>query len=199
MLIQISAGRGPVECSLMVSKVWKELKKELKDDQKVLHKEKDHSPGASKECFKSILLEIDEAKNQLMSNWVGVIKCICQSPFRPNHKRRNWFVSIQIFEWNESLGIDENDLRIDTMKASGAGGQHVKKTNSAVRITHVPSELMTTCSSERSQTQNKKEALKDLKIKWMLLQKREHMKNDQQKWKQHDELERGNPIQVFRF
>jgi peptide chain release factor 2 len=96
----------------------------------------------------------------------GVHRLVRKSPFDSNSKRHTSFASVQIFpEVDDSIEIDINpaDVRLDTYRASGAGGQHINKTDSAVRLTHIPTGLVVQCQNDRSQHRNKDEAFNMLK------------------------------------
>lgn len=132
----------------------------------------------------------------------GVHRLVRISPFDSSGRRHTSFASIDVLpeiEQDPEVDIDENDLKIETYRASGAGGQHVNKTESAVRITHEPTGVVVQCQNERSQHKNKRMAMKILKTQLLEL-KREHQaeKIDELRG-EHKEIAWGSQIRSYIF
>jgi peptide chain release factor len=147
----------------------------------------------------SALLRITGAGSQAFAAArAGTIRWIGASPFRPLHKRRNWFVGVRpVPEAGEGSELREQDIAYQTLRASGPGGQHVNTTDSAVRATHLPTGLAALSQDQRSQFANKKIAR--LKLALLLEQRLAGEAADGKRalWQQNRELERGNAVRTY--
>lgn len=196
--IQITSGRGPVECCWVVAQVLKQFLEAINNngfDYKILQREK----GIENMTLQSVTIQLKGKNlNIFLNQWLGTIQWIGISNFRPNHKRKNWFIGLYEIEKSEQFQIHEKDITYQATRSSGPGGQHVNKVSSAIRATHKPTKAQVLVMDTRSQHQNKKIARKRLQEKVVELQL-ESLKIDQKnEWKSHLNIERGNPVQVFK-
>jgi peptide chain release factor len=188
MMIQISSGQGPVECELAVGKFLESLQAEYPDIR--IHSS---VPGSSKDSFKSILLGSEED----LSHLEGSIQWICQSPCRPHHKRKNWYIDVSLVKQAVSQKFDDNLVRFETFRSSGKGGQHVNKVETGVRAVYVPLGMSVESTEARSQHMNKKLALNRLCA--LIADMNHKCEADVARLNrlEHTRLERGNPVRVY--
>jgi len=151
--------------------------------------------------LKSITFRISgERAYGWLKNEIGVHRLVRISPFNANGKRQTSFASVDVWpDIDDSIEIDinEKDLRIDTYRSSGAGGQHVNKTDSAVRITHIPTNTVVTCQNERSQIQNKEMAMKMLRSKLYDLELQKRAAEDAAAKANQKKIEWGSQIRNY--
>jgi peptide chain release factor len=197
IIIQITSGRGPVECCRVVAKVQERIliqarKNAIKTE--VLENKKADLKG----CLLSATILAEGGNLQaFIKEWRGTIQWIASSPFRRMHRRKNWFVGVEIFDVKERLQWNPKEVRFETCRASGPGGQNVNKVETAVRGIHIPSGIRVLVMDSRSQSQNKKLCLERLEVKVMAWQTGLLTGEQQTRWQEHDALERGNAVKTI--
>ena len=195
--LQISAGLGPDECCLVVAKVGRLIAAEARLQNTELQLV-EAVEGKRAETFQSLLFSMPDGETpNWLHDWVGTVKWIGSSAYRPNHRRKNWFVNVQIIEPPAEVNFRLQDVHIVTCRASGPGGQHVNKTESAVRATHIPTGLVAVSQDERSQSSNRKLAIERLKRKLQVAGESQQANARKQLQQQHTNLERGNAVKTF--
>lgn len=201
--VQFTAGRGPVECAaacyVISRKFADEIQKKIKLVPTVVDYESDDEFG-----FRSIIFKIDKITNKeidtIRSKWEGTIKFISvKNSFRPNHKRKNWFIGCNFFDVDDTkITFDMNDIKIDLMRSSGPGGQNVNKVESGVRLTHIPTGIIVKCIMTRDQKQNLKVAKEIMQAKLDLLNDAKETNIKNLFWMSHDSLERGREVMTIK-
>jgi len=155
--------------------------------------------GLENSTVQSVILKIEGKELGLfLAAWLGTIQWIGTSTFRKNHKRKNWFIGMFEVEQNSNLIIDEREIKFQAIRSSGPGGQHVNKVSSAIRALHIPTGIQVVTMDSRSQHQNKKLAIQRLQQKVADHNLEQLKKEVKDQWENHLNIERGNPIRVFR-
>ena len=159
--------------------------------------------GGEEAGIKSVTIEVtgDYAYGFLKGE-SGVHRLVRISPFDANKRRHTSFASIFVYpeiEDNITVEIKDDDLRVETFRASGAGGQHVNKVSSAVRMTHMPTGIVVQCQSERSQFRNKENALKVLKSRIYQFHKEKEEEKQEKLESQKKKIEWGSQIRSYVF
>jgi len=198
-MLQLSAGRGPAECCWVVANVLKVLLNEARQqgmEAVVLSRTKGPENGTLQSAL--VRITADDA-TQFLKSWVGAVQWIGQSKFRKFHKRKNWFIAVALLDVAQaSEAIREQDIRYTAIRSGGPGGQHVNKVSTAIRATHEPTGLTVLASDSRSQVQNRKNARLRLLAMLEARHTEQQVAAQQDAWQQHTDIERGNPVRVFK-
>ncbi len=198
--LQVSAGQGPAECAWAVVKTVEEMEREAAP--LALEFRAALEPGPRPGTAQSALVSLagdPAALEAFAGSWEGTVQWVARSPFRPEHKRRNWFVGVTKLDPVRETRYQAAELHWETMRASGPGGQHVNRTESAVRVTHVPTGVQASATEERSQHRNRKLALARLAKKLQELNAGRAAEAQAERWRAHQQLKRGNAARVFRY
>lgn len=198
-IFEIHAGAGGTEScdwALMLSRMYTKYFEKKGYSYEMIDKQEGEEAG-----LKSIVYIVKgNYAYGYLKNEKGVHRLVRLSPFDSNNRRHTSFAAIDVipeFDNNIDINLNDKDLRIDVYRSTGAGGQGVNTTDSAVRITHLPTGIVVTCQNERSQLKNKETALKVLKSKLyqIELKKRQDAVNDIKK--DHNEIEFGSQIRSY--
>ena len=189
MILQLSSGSGPTECERAVYKLTQALLAEFPDCEVIRT-----TPGQRAGCYKSVQIHSERG----LSFLEGSVLWVCQSPFRPKHRRKNWFVDVSVVGRVPVAEYSCEEIRFETFRSGGKGGQHVNKVETGVRAVHIPTGLSAASTTARSQQRNKSLALERLND--ILAEQNRSMAGavGAMNRMEHYRIQRGNPIRVYR-
>jgi peptide chain release factor len=198
IMIQITSGNGPAECCRVVVCVQSLMMKQAKQQDIQIEVLENKSGELKDTLLSATMMAVGANLDKFIKEWTGNIQWIAQSPFRKYHKRKNWFVGVAAFNVKELMRWNPKDVKLETCRSSGPGGQNVNKVETAVRGTHLPSGLQVMAMDTRSQLENKKLCLARLEAKILVWQTEQLMEQQQSQWQEHNALERGNPVKIIK-
>jgi peptide chain release factor len=193
-MVVVTAGRGPKECEVAVCRVAAEMLREA--DAAGVSAAAD-LPADGTAASVSVSLG-GEAALAFVRTWAGTVLWV-DGDIRKGRSRKNWYVSVRVVDAPAAVpDLDPADVRIETMRAGGPGGQHQNTTDSAVRATHLPTGLSAMARDGRSQHRNRKIALDRLAELLASIGEREAEGARRREWLDRITVERGNPVRTYR-
>lgn len=188
MIIQLSSGQGPAECELAVLKLYSRIKKECNDLEIIQQHKSRFSEGYTSITFST---------RHDLSYLEGSVLWICKSPYRPSHKRKNWYIDVSIIPEENYVDIGGN-VRLERFHCGGKGGQNVNKVETGIRLHHLSTGITVSATEERNQLLNRKSAEKKLRERLTDMNRDKHAEYVNNMWNKHTNLERGNPVKIFK-
>jgi len=198
MMIQITSGKGPAECCRVVACVQSLMMKQARQLEIGLEVLENKAGELNGTLLSATMMATGENLASFVKEWTGTVLWVAQSPYRRYHKRKNWFVGVAAFDVTELMQWNLKDVKLETCRSSGPGGQNVNKVETAVRGTHQSSGLQVMAMDSRSQLENKKLCLARLETKFFVWQTEQLMQQQQDRWMEHNALERGNPVKTIK-
>ena len=197
-IIQITSGKGLLECQWVVAKVLKVFLQEAAQEgisYTILSREE----GDANLTVKSVTLQLKGKElAPFLRTWLGTVCWVGKSAFRKFYQRSNWYIGIFELDQLQRQTFSERDVQFQTTRSQGSGGQNVNKVNTAVRATHLPTGISVFAQDSRSQLENKKLALARLKEKLAEVELQQLAEQAQNHWNNHTQVQRGNPVRTFK-
>jgi len=198
IMIQITSGKGPAECCRVVACVQSLMMKQAKQQGVELEVLESKAGNLNRTLLSATMVATGNNLDAYIAEWAGTIQWIAQSPYRKYHKRKNWFVGVAAFDVQDFMQWNPKDVKLETCRSSGPGGQNVNKVETAVRGTHLPSGIQVIAMDTRSQLENKKLCMARLEAKLLVWQTAQLMEKQHSHWQEHNVLERGNAVKTIK-